>query len=299
MPIPDLNPRYLPCQTLRHYNVPCIVWFEDVIRYYGYPTVCFDLYILVPDIEIATQILVQNDWLLVPQAKGKIGNAIVDSVQCRLEPPPQYSDPAEMLKSWLETSISQRPPPDAFRPGPQTTVLLPAADWNFSFSRDDRNDFKICVDFVFPPLAALVDALIDSLLDCPPNNHVLSLHLAMHITALYDYAPQVKQKAFAEQLMYEHRQYHYDILAGMDHGTAPFIRHQRMIREALRQRTYDVQECSAPEDNTSLFSNGIQAQLLASMPNPFADGAGKLWRQNSKEIRDDSDQIKANLGNSI
>ncbi|KAF2241870.1 hypothetical protein BU26DRAFT_585467 [Trematosphaeria pertusa] len=109
--------------------MPCVVWFEDAVAYYGAPTVVFDLYVLVSDIETAAQVLIQNGWTLVPQEKGKIGNANVDYAQRRLTPPSQDSHDAELSKPHPHTSIP--PPPSTKPPGPTTTVL-PAADWNFN-----------------------------------------------------------------------------------------------------------------------------------------------------------------------
>ncbi|KAF1973757.1 hypothetical protein BU23DRAFT_639719 [Bimuria novae-zelandiae CBS 107.79] len=257
----DRKLRHLPCHILHDHSIPCVVWFEDAIAYYGVPTVLFDLYILVPDIETATQVLIRDGWNLVPQEKGKIGNADVDYPQRHTSPP-----------------------------GPTTTVLLPAADWNFSLAGLGANNTKNLVNTIFPPLAGLVDALIDSLLDCPSDNYMLWSHLGVQIAYLYGWSPLLKEKGFAEQLMYEHRQYHLDVLFGMDHATWPFVSHQRKIREALRNRTHKLQECSAARSNESLFSREVQAKLLASMPDPFAhteedrkDGGGWEIFDNSKE----------------
>lgn len=265
----DRKLRLSPCHILRAQNIPCVVWFEDALRYYGVPTVGFDLYILVPDIETAAQVLTNDGWNLVPQKKGKIGFADVEYPQRRLTPPSQYLRKSELLAIHSETP-QLPPPPDPSPPGPDTTVLLPAADWNFSFAGVDANNTKDLVDTIYPPLADLVDALIDSLLDCPSDNDFLCSHLGDQIAYLYGHSPLLKEKSFAEQLMYQHRQYHLDVLSGMGHATMPFISHQRKIREGLRDGTHKLQECSADRSNESLFNREVQARLLASMPDPFA-----------------------------
>jgi hypothetical protein len=249
------NPRHLPIRTLRAHDVPCVAWFEDAIGFYGVSTVVFDLYILVPDIDAAAQVLVQNGWTLVTHTKGKIGNAFVDDPQRRLEPPASF-DPL--------------PPPHMRLPQPTTTVLLPAADWHFPISEISADGIEAVAGTVFPPLARLTDALIDTLLDCPDDNHTLQTHLGVYITALYCDVLEPKGKAYAEELRYEHRQYHFDVLAGMDHATVPFVVHQRRVREALRQGTWELRECSADRDNEDLFSKKVQARILAAMPNPLA-----------------------------
>jgi hypothetical protein len=262
----DANPRHLPCHILHHHNIPCVVWFEDAIAIYGAPVVVFDLYILVPDIDTASSVLVQYGWSLVSQEKGKIGNATVDS---------------------HETRLPGSPVPDMPLPGPTTTVLLPAADWNFSLPRIGSIKIKPFVDIVVPPLTGLVDALIDSLLDCPSDHDMLKTHLAVQITSLYRWAPALKEKDFAEQIMYEHRQYHLDVLSGMDHGTVPFISHQRSIREALRQKKHVLQECSSGRDNEALFGKKVRERLLASMPKPRVNVEG--------DRKDDGWGVRSNL----
>jgi hypothetical protein len=101
----------------------------------------------------------------------------------------------------------------------------------------------------------------------------------------------LKEKAFAEQLVYEHRQYHLDVLFGMDHGTVQFISHQRNVREATRQRTQKLQECSAP-DNKDLFTRELQAELLASMPKPTVDLEEDENDEDGWELYEELGQIK-------
>jgi hypothetical protein len=159
-----------------------------------------------------------------------------------------------------------------------------------AFKGASFNNTNTLVDTVYPPLPSLVDALIDSLLDCPSDNHVLQTHLAAEIASLYSWSPMLKEKAFAQQLVYEHRQYHLDVLFGMDHGTVQFISHQRNVREATRQRTHDLQECSAP-DNKDLFTRELQAEILASMPKPTIDLEVDGKDEDGWEIYDESGQI--------
>jgi hypothetical protein len=290
-----INPksRHWPCRVLHDHGIPCVVWFEDAIAHYGSPTVVFDLYILVPDIETAADMLVQDGWNLVSQGKGKIARADVDSPQRRLTSPTSRENGNAILPVAQSCTSEPSPEPsDTLSPLPATsrsrlvtTVLLSAADWNFSLPEFEIFNTDMLENTVFPPLAGLVDALIDSILDCPPDKYML--HLAVHITSLYEFAPALKEKAFAEQLKYEHRQYHYDVLAGMDHATVPFIAHQRGIREALRQGTHELTECSTHRDNELLFNKAVQARLLASMQKPDIDMEEHLW-DDEWEVYDDS-----------
>lgn len=267
----DFQPRYQPCYLLRVNGIPSVVWFEDAIAHYGVPTVVFDLYVLVPDIDTAAQVLIKSGWSPVQQEHGRIGNATVRHTQCRLTPPPQ-GDETEISSP---LSITPRPP------RPTTTVLLPAMDWYFNLEGYREANMGSSFINIYPPLADLVDALIDSLLDCPSDNFMLQRYLSCQICYLYGHAPELQQRAFAEHLIYEHRQYHFDVLSGMSNGTVPFISHQRNVREALRQRTRELQECSA-RDNKGLFPDKEwEARLLASMPDPFAGAQKEQDEENS------------------
>jgi hypothetical protein len=88
--------------VLRDRKIPRVVWFEDTLHYYGIPTVVFDLYILVPDIDTAADCLVKAGWLVDTQGRPTIGNAYVDLPQRRLVCPDGHTK----------------------------SVLLPAVDWN-------------------------------------------------------------------------------------------------------------------------------------------------------------------------
>nr|POE99494.1 hypothetical protein CFP56_52884 [Quercus suber] len=258
MTLETSNPRRQPCVVLRNCGIPSVVWFEDAIRQYGVPTVLFDLYLLVPDIEVAARILERNGWKPIPQQRGRIGNAFVDLAQY---PQRRLASPTEDFSADRYIAASQtltRPvvlnPADYEQP---TIVLLPAAEWNFTFPIDTLpNDFT-------PSLEDLIDGLLDSMLDC--SDLQLQDHLNVQLAYLYDHVPEMQEKAFADGLRYEHRQYHLDIRSGMNFGTLPFIAHQRNVRDALRDRRLGLQECSATHDNEDLFNNAVQARLLASL----------------------------------
>ncbi|RJE18319.1 hypothetical protein PHISCL_09346 [Aspergillus sclerotialis] len=62
-------------------------------------------------------------------------------------------------------------------------------------------------------------------------------------------------------MKYEHRQFHFDVLAGMTSSTFPFRNHQCGIRDALLQGRYELQECSASRDNEALFGGWGKIRL--------------------------------------
>ena len=219
------EPRYSVCQVLSDHQVPYTIWFEDALYHYRVPTVLFDLYILVPDLDEAAAVLVTAGWVIDSQGRHKIGNAKVDFPQRRLLSPK----------------------------GRTLAVLLPAEEWKFPLIASPPVDHA--TNFSFPPLSGLIDALIETWLDCPSDDCMLLIHLACQISYLYAHAPGLKRREFAEEMKYEHRQFHFDVVAGMQTGTIPFRKHQRGIRDALRQGDYELRECSASRDNKDLFDN--------------------------------------------
>ncbi|PKY06761.1 hypothetical protein P168DRAFT_288663 [Aspergillus campestris IBT 28561] len=237
---PSTEKRYRVSQVLSDHQVPHVVWFEDALVHYGVPTAVFDLYILVEDIELTAECLAKAGWTFDMHRPHRIGNAEVDLM----------SLPQQRL---ISADNHTR------------TILLPATDWNFSLTdaqleyadiRPDSasSDNKLPFKVPFPPLAGLLDALIESWLECPSDDTMLSIVLACQISYLYAHVPVLKQqKSFVEQMRYEHRQFHFDVLAGMETGTLPFRRHQRPIRDALRRGEYELRECSAPRDTKELF----------------------------------------------
>lgn len=63
-----------------------------------------------------------------------------------------------------------------------------------------------------PPLAGLLDALIEPWLECPSDDVMLLIGLTVQISYLYGNDPASKEKSFAEQMKYENRQFHLDVL---------------------------------------------------------------------------------------
>lgn len=226
--------RYKPCQVLSDHQVRYVIWFEDALYCYGVPTAVFDLYLLVPDIDKAANVLVQAGWVVDSEGPFQIGSAEVKFPQRKLLLPNSST----------------------------VTILLPVQDWKFPLaehlaptdtSQEDTVSTKGSFNVLFPPLPGFLDALIESWLDCTSDDALFLLHLACHISYLYAHTPALKERSFGEQLRYEHRQFHNDVVAGMQTGTLPFRRHQLAIRDALLQGEYKLQECSASWDTPDMF----------------------------------------------
>lgn len=223
--------RHLPCAILRDNGIPCFVWFEDAIAPYGVPTVVFDLYLLVPDLDNAARALTDSGWVDAGPNTRSFHFLTKQFPQRRLNPPGFTAPP--------EPKPGPPPPPSKDPPGPTTTVLLPAAEWNVA--ADDLRPSPP-ENFV-PPLAILVDALIDSLLDSPPDSRVRT-HVGVQVSYLYGHCAALKTQDFATNLKLEHRQFHYDALGKGRIGTVPFITEQITIREEIRQGKRQAQRNS-------------------------------------------------------
>ncbi|KAH6842238.1 hypothetical protein B0I37DRAFT_381482 [Chaetomium sp. MPI-CAGE-AT-0009] len=109
-------------------------------------------------------------------------------------------------------------------------------------------------DFV-PPLALLIDGLVEVLLDLPvaPTFETLQGRLGVQLAYLYRYCAALKNQNLAENLKLEHRQFHYDALSKPGLGTMPFISEQRQIRAEIRKGDRQPQRNSwylAPSSDT-------------------------------------------------
>jgi hypothetical protein len=223
------------------------LWFEDAIAYYGVPTVVFDVFLLVSDIDEAAAVLTESGWDPPPTRMS-------DRYHFLNKPPPLRCRRLVPPDAEAGDATASRPSQPAFyNPHrPTVTVLLPAADWDFSpekLLQSSQNTF-------IPPLSALVDLLIGVLLDLPDRSLVQG-HVSMQLSYLYGHVKQVNENSFADQLHYEHRQFHFDCLAGMAMGTIPFIVHERAIRDSLRRGGHELRDCSAAkmEENRVLFED--------------------------------------------
>lgn len=245
--------RYQPASLLHQEGIPCVVWFEDAVAHYGVPTVVFDLYLLVPDIDAAFAALAQHGWTLSEEQSVEYHflRRHLDIRRRRLTPPGGLArKKADDLPALPITEPH----------GPTYTVLLCADDWGFPPEKLNRS----LVDGVFPKLCDLLDALIESVLDCDPMKHGMAEdHLAVHICYLYDHAPELKERAFAERLKYENRQFHHDIVSGLQNGTRILHEHERRVRDELRAGTRELKECSLDRtpENEMYFSGYLPPDL--------------------------------------
>lgn len=203
--------RYEACSLLQKHGINCAIWFEDAIAYYGVPTVVFDLYLLVPNIQDAAELLQEgHGWQTAPRQDNDIYSFL------------EGSPALTVTLNYLRLI-----PPDWDEKNEQRTVLMPADIWNFTA-------FPPTPDQFFPPLPALVDSLIAGWLDAVQAiGNELQDHVSLQLAYIYEYVAQVKETSFAEQLRLEHRQFHLDCVSGGAIGTQPFLIQQREIRDRV------------------------------------------------------------------
>ena len=132
-------------------------------------------------------------------------------------------------------------------------------------------------------LSELLGALIANQLDCTSTEDEELQHwLSLQIAYLYGYVRELQDCAFADLLLYENRQYHYDVRSGMSYITLPFVDHQRKVREALRMGTQTLQVCSAAHEDEDLLSGTADARLQASLPKAVTEN-GSYSTKTTKE----------------
>lgn len=195
----ELQKRYDECRfraprILRTHGIPCVVWAEDALAYYGVPILSFELFVMVADVDAAAQCLKNagyvredpRDWEPLPE--------LMEASSRLLQPP------ASGGGGGLDTA--QR----------TIVVLLPAGRWKCILpSVPTSPETAVSDPFPFPALPALVDSIIDVWLDAPPS--LFAGHINCHLAYVYDYIDQVRTPCFVEELQPAHRDFHLRYLA--------------------------------------------------------------------------------------
>lgn len=209
--------RYHPCRSLQEAGIPCVVWFEDALRYHGVPTGIFSLYLLVDDINQAGAVLMQDGWTEVPEPEKSLMHFLLKHPEIRrrrLNPPAALSDE-----------------------GVQSTVLLPAVDWIQDHPSQELVRAASNNQF-YPLLSTLTNGLISKLLDASDDTP-LQDYMSVYTLYLYDHVKTLKEPSFANEIVLENRQFHEHALAGFPVGTIPCLRLERQGRDELRRKLND------------------------------------------------------------
>lgn len=127
-----------------------------------------------------------------------------------------------------------------------------------------------------PPLALLVDGLVEVLLDLPvtPTSETLQGHLGVQLAYLYRYCPVLKDRDFPESLKLEHRQFHSDALSKPGLGTIPFVDEQRRKRDEVRKGERQPQWNPWLLAPSCEFASRKAAESREHTSNPPADSPG-------------------------
>ena len=246
--------RYSACRVLKESRIPCYVWSEDALSYYGVPTAVFDVCIIVDDVKKAAEVLIEGGWY-PPPPEFKARYTDIKEATYYLVPP--------------QRSYGRSDCPTA-DPLHSITAIMAALDWNIRLpdialdtyhlpQRDDRWSF-------IPPLHVLLDSLIGRWLDAPDEPWGFQMHLAVFLGYLYSHVSILSLSEFSHHLRIEHRQYHFDVIAGVSYGTEIFRKHQRKVRDSIQKGEYELRNCSIDYDDERFFTKGVEARLLASLP---------------------------------
>ncbi|KAI9758786.1 MAG: hypothetical protein M4579_002800 [Chaenotheca gracillima] len=178
-------------RIIRSQGIPCVVWGEDALAYYGVRIVVFELFVLVVDVDAANQCLEEAGYAT--------------------EPPPEWEPLPEMMVG--SKRLLQPPAPgscqDPARPSARAiVVLLPASRWNYNLPPVGTHPDKwVSESFPFPPLPALVDCIIDVWLDSPGGLYFTSI-MGCYLAYLHHYVDRVHTPSFANELHPAHRELH-------------------------------------------------------------------------------------------
>ena len=185
--------RFRALRILRTHGIPCVVWAEDALAYYGVPILSFELFVIVADVDAAAPCLKNAGYV--------------------------REDPRvwEPLPELMEASSRLLQPPASGGGGLDTAqrtivVLLPAGRWKCILpSAPMSPEIAVSDPFPFPALPALVDSIIDAWLDAPTS--LFAGHINCHLAYVYDYIDQVRTRCFVEELQPAHRDFHLRYLA--------------------------------------------------------------------------------------
>ncbi|KAK8128805.1 hypothetical protein PG984_009913 [Apiospora sp. TS-2023a] len=204
--------RYDACRILQQNDIPCVVWCEDALGYYGMNTTLFSLHLVVPSIDAAAEVMLQRGWTVLESRPNEVGVPWLDMPKTsmrRLLPP-----------DWVENPVPPWPPlPPSQAVLPQPELVLHAAEyWHVPVDHllvaRDEDDF-------IPPLAMLADSLITAVLDSPGGTF-LQMFMVRYVTVLYSQIEGTREPGFEGEA--QSRQSAFSPgRAGRDdrHGVAP------------------------------------------------------------------------------
>ena len=115
--------RHTTCRILEESGIPCVLWHEDALLYYGVKTDLFDIHILVTDVSKAIETLIHHGYKIVPLKPSDklITSEIIETPQSLEIPGASCSrthigiDPADVvlstMKDWDFIPLTSLPSP--------------------------------------------------------------------------------------------------------------------------------------------------------------------------------------------
>lgn len=200
----DKDPRFDPCDCLLRAGIPCKIWGEDVLCFYGVPTGVFDLFLLVSDPKEASKRLVDQGYirttpnrrfLYIPELSSQVPRLVSSALVGKVV---DSSSISSDTSGPLEAD-------DTVLPG---VVLLPATDWNYPLPCSVADLHEL-----IPSLHEYFDCIVQKWMDIPINMDSLRSHLAIHIVYHSLYLDEVWTEEFEKEIRKEHRQLLFDLLA--------------------------------------------------------------------------------------
>ncbi|OJD16047.1 hypothetical protein AJ78_03760 [Emergomyces pasteurianus Ep9510] len=239
--------RYSACRLLQESGIPCYLWAEDTLAYYGVPTVVFGVQIVVSDIKKAADALVERGWHPPPS-----------------DFEPKYIDIKEATCYLVEPQCKSVGLLD------NVVALTAASDWDIKLpeiaTQKSWHRQRTARWPFIPPLHQFLDSLIRRWLNTPDAHFFFRSHIGCFLGYLYGYIPILKLREFADYLKVEHRQYHLDVIAGVSYTREPFRIHSQKIRDSILRGEYEFRECSVSRDDERFFTADVEARLLATLP---------------------------------
>ncbi|KAF1961309.1 hypothetical protein CC80DRAFT_589704 [Byssothecium circinans] len=178
--------RYAASTFLKTNGIANVIWLEDVLAHYGSDTQAWDLNLLVQNTLSAAEVLQNSGYNLCT-------------------PCDRFSDDPGFCGKSLQLS----------HPSRDTKVVLYCAnDWYF--------ELEPTMQSTMPLLNQFIDALMEMWLNISLRDYVERIRFALHIAVLLRYCyyltdpnhGPVKSTEYASNLRKEHRELHYDIVAG-------------------------------------------------------------------------------------
>ncbi|KAK3291781.1 uncharacterized protein B0H64DRAFT_477969 [Chaetomium fimeti] len=191
-------PRFSACSILFNAGIPALIWLEDALAYYGVPTMVFELFLLVPDVDAAARVLKSSGYQKREPSLALRPICQFDNLYAAVRTENQHPPTTDA------EATSQSP-----EVKPTRVILLPAKEWfhELPSAPEDMEDW-------LPTLPQLLAALIAKWLSLEEGERDLRLRIAVLLGYIYAGLDNVKLPGFEQQLPQQLRAFHMDRVQG-------------------------------------------------------------------------------------